>query len=96
MVINIAEAKAKFSSLLAAVGMGKEEVVISKRNKPVAVILSYDAFMKMKERLERPIALQALSSTPSGVDKYAGIVSEEEIDYGHKESREAYLCEKYL
>jgi len=96
MVINIAEAKAKFSSLLARVGVGKEEVVIAKRDKPVAVLLSYDVFMKMKERSERPINLQSLASASSGVDKYAGIVSEEEIDYGYKESRETYLKEKYL
>ena len=34
MVVNVADAKAKFSSLLSLVGMHREEVVISKRDKP--------------------------------------------------------------
>ncbi len=96
MIINIAEAKAKFSSLLAAAGLGKEEIVISKRDKPVAVLLSYEVFQKMKKAVESKVNAEQLETMPSSLDKYAGIVSEDEIDYGHKKSREAYLKEKYL
>ena len=45
-MVNVAEAKSKFSNLLALVGMGKDEVVISKRDKPMAVLLSYETFLK--------------------------------------------------
>jgi len=96
MVVNVADAKAKFSSLLSLVGMNREEVVISKRDKPMAVLLSYETFLKMKKQIETTVDKNRLKSLPSSLDKYVGIVAEEEIDYGYKESRESYLKEKYL
>ena len=36
----------------------------------------------------------SIEDLPSSLDKYRGVVSEEELDYGYKESREAYLEEK--
>ena len=96
MIVNVADAKSKFSSLLALVGLGKEEVIISKRDKPTAVLISYESFLKMKKQIDTTINKQKIDSLPSSLDKYMGIVSEEEIDYGYKESRENYLKEKYL
>ena len=96
MVVNVADAKAKFSSLLSLVGMNREEVVISKRDKPMAVLLSYETFLKMKKQIDTSIDKKQLETLSSSLDKYIGIVAEEEIDYGHKESRESYLNEKYL
>ena len=96
MVVNVADAKAKFSSLLSLVGMNREEVVISKRDKPMAVLLSYETFLKMKKQIDGSIDKKKLETLSSSLDKYIGIVAEEEIDYGDKESREAYLNEKYL
>ena len=96
MMVNVAEAKSKFSNLLALVGMGKDEVVISKRDKPMAVLLSYETFLKMKKQIDQKIDIEALENLPSSLDKYRGIVAEEELDYGYKESREDYLKEKYL
>ena len=96
MIVNVAEAKAKFSSLLSAARNEEEEIVISKRDKPVAVLLSYETFQKMKKALERRPNIEDLDKLPSSLDRYAGIVSENEIDYGYKKSREAYLKEKYL
>ena len=96
MMVNVAEAKSKFSNLLALVGMEKDEVIISKRDKPVAVLLSYETFLKIKKQLDRKIDIEDLEKLPSSLDRYRGIVSEEELDYGYKESREAYLKEKYL
>ena len=49
MVVNVADAKAKFSSLLSFVGLDDDEVIISKRDKPVAVLISYESFLKMKK-----------------------------------------------
>ena len=49
MLVNVAEAKSKFSNLLALVGMGEDEIVISKRDKPMAVLISYENFLKMKK-----------------------------------------------
>ncbi len=96
MLVNVVEAKAKFSNLLSLAHMGKDEVVIAKRDKPLAVLVSYDKFMHMKKQLETKINLDTLNNLPSSLDNYVGIVSEEELDYGYKESREAYLKDKYL
>ncbi len=96
MLVNVAEAKSKFSNLLALVRMGEDEIVISKRDKPMAVLISYENFLKMKKQIDRQINIDKLEELPSSLDKYRGIVSEEELDYGYKESREAYLKEKYL
>ena len=96
MLVNVAEAKSKFSNLLALVGMGEDEIVISKRDKPMAVLISYETFLKMKKQIDRQIDIDKLKDLPSSLDKYRGIVSEEELDYGYKESREEYLKEKYL
>ena len=96
MLVNVAEAKSKFSNLLALVGMGEDEIVISKRDKPMAVLISYENFLKMKKQIDKQIDIDELKDLPSSLDKYRGIVSEEELDYGYKESREEYLKEKYL
>jgi len=96
MVVNIADAKAKFSNLISLVGMDREEVVISKRDKPMAVLLSYETFLKMKKQIDTSIDKNYLETLPSSLDKYIGIVAEDEIDYGYKDSRESYLNKKYL
>jgi len=96
MLVNVAEAKSKFSNLLAMVGVSEDEVVISKRDKPVAVLISYEKFLKMKKQIDKQINIAKVEDLPSSLDKYRGIVSEEELDYGYKESREKYLKEKYL
>ena len=96
MVVNVADAKSKFSSLLALAGLGKEEIIISKRDKPTAVLLSYDTYIKMKKRDEPAIDPARLKNLPSSVDRFVGILSEDEIDEDYKASRETYLKEKYL
>ena len=96
MLVNVAEAKSKLSNLLALVGMGEDEVVISKRDKPMAVLISYENFLKMKKQIDQKIDIEVLENLSSSLDKYRGIVSEEELDYGYKESREVYLKDKYL
>jgi len=96
MLVNVVEAKSKFSNLLSLVNMGQDEVVIAKRDKPLAVLVSYETFMKMKKQIDTKINLNNINNLPSSLDKYVGIVSEEELDYDYKESRENYLKDKYL
>lgn len=96
MTVNIAEAKSKFSNLLAQVGIGKEEIVIAKRDKPLAVLLPYETFLKMKKQLSAKIDRDTIDTLSSSLEKYKGIVSENEIDTDYKESRESYLSGKYL
>ena len=95
MIVNVAEAKSKFSQLLAVVGIEETEVVISKRDKPMAVLLSYETFLKMKKRLEGKIERTEIDTLPSSLDRYRGIVDEEELDQDYKSSREDYLKKKY-
>ena len=96
MFVNVVEAKSKFSSLLALVGMGKDEVVISRRDKPIAVLISYRDFLKMKNRNRLELDKNEIEALPSSLDRYIGIVSKEELDENYRESREDHLREKYL
>ena len=96
MVVNVADAKSRFSSLLTLAGLGKEEIIISKRDKPTAVLISYESFLKMKKEHEATIDKTKLDNLPSSLDKFTGIVAEDEIDYGYRKSREDYLKDKYL
>jgi len=96
MLVSVVEAKSKFSNLLSLVSMGRDEVVISKRDKPMAVLVSYETFLHMKKQIDAKIDLAKVDNATSSLDKYVGIVAEEEIDYRYKESREAYLKDKYL
>ena len=91
MVINVAEAKAKFSSLLSFVDMGSDEVIISKRDKPLAVIISYATFLKMKKSTQKI----DINNLPSTLDKYVGLLKDDVLESDYKASREAYLDEKY-
>lgn len=96
MVVSVADAKARFSSLLSFVDLDDDEVIISKRDKPMAVLVSYSSFLKMKKQTRKAIEKEDIDALPSILDKYRGIVAEDELDYGHKDSRETYLQEKYL
>jgi prevent-host-death family protein len=90
MTVNIAEAKAKLSNLLSFVDLGSSEVIISKRDKPMAVIISYTEFLKMKKSSQKV----DITNLPSTLDRYEGILQEEMLD-DYKISREKYLEEKY-
>ena len=47
--ITIAEAKKGFSRLVRDASSKKEEIVITKRGKPVAVIVSYEEYVQSKK-----------------------------------------------
>ena len=91
MLINVADAKAKFSHLLALVDIGKEEVIIAKRDKPTAVLVSYETFLRLKKRQRSTLNDESPEALPTSLDRFIGAVSEEEVDIDYKESREAYL-----
>ncbi len=93
MTVNIAEAKSKLSSLVSFVDIGSDEVIISKRDKPMAVLVSYQNFIKMKRGSKGGIEIDKL---PSIVDKYRGALGADEVDLDYKTSREKYLKDKYL
>lgn len=75
--VSAAEAKAHLSALMAQVAYGGERVVVERRGKPLAALVSMDDL----QRLER---LQPSSSGPQGalamVGAWAGLMSDEEID----------------
>ena len=96
MVVSVADAKARFSSLLSFVDLDDDEVIISKRDKPMAVLVSYSSFLRMKKQTSKTVEKEDIDALPSTLDKYRGIVVEDELDYGYKDSREAHLQEKYL
>ena len=74
--VSAAEAKAKFSALVAEVAFGGRHVVIERRGKPLAALVSMDDL----ERLERE---QARSARPQGALALVGAwreVPDEELD----------------
>ena len=91
MTINVAQAKAKLSSLLSFVEVDRSEVIISKRDKPIAVLLSYQEFLKLKKRTNKV----DIHNLPSKIDKYVGLLKNEELDMDYKDSRALYLKEKH-
>ena len=91
MTINIAQAKAKLSSLLSFVDLDRSEVIISKRDKPIAVLVSYKEFLKLKKRTKKI----DIHNLPSKVDKYVGLLKNEELDMEYRDSRALYLKEKH-
>ncbi len=96
MVVNEVEAKDRFSSLLTLTRLKQEAVIIAKHNKPTAVLISYEAFLKMKQKDTPLIDKTTIEHLPSSVSQFTGIVSEDEIESDYKKSRAAYLQEKYL
>jgi len=95
MLVNVVEAKSKFSSLLSRVGVGKEEIIIAKRNKPVAVLIPFEEFQNMKKSARLPITREELNALPASIEQFRGILSEENADLDWKNTREEYLREKY-
>ena len=90
---NVAQLKAKLSGYLSLVDMKKEEIVIEKRGKPIAVIVPLETFEKSRSTF--PADRDALEQLPSRLDRFGGILEEEEIDRDYREGREAYLHEKH-
>ncbi len=48
-IVNVAEGKKGFSRLIREAADKKEEVIVTKRGRPVAVILPYDDYLRSKK-----------------------------------------------
>jgi prevent-host-death family protein len=70
--VSIAEGKKSFSKLIDGAINKKEEVIVTRRGKPVAVIIPYDEYLQSQKR----DALQVIMETRQ-IFKSAGISSEE-------------------
>jgi len=51
-ILPLAEVKAKFSEVIDRVEEHNEQITVTRKGKPVAVILSYDEFVSLEETLD--------------------------------------------
>ena len=51
--ISVAEARANFSTLLGGVHYSQEAVIVERKGKPFAVVISPEEYQKIQERQER-------------------------------------------
>ena len=58
--MNVAEAKKRFSELLARIAYNGERFIISRRGKPMAVLIGLDDFGLLEEHARRPEEPQGL------------------------------------
>ena len=96
MTVTVSEAKSKFSGIVSMAQFDKEEIIISKRDNPVAVLISYEKYLKQYKKSGETISTDDIKDLPSVVDKFVGAVSVDDIDENYKDSREDYLKAKYL
>ncbi len=68
-----------------------EHIMFFLKNLPKNMVTVHST--KKKSELKTKIDIDSL---PSSVDKYVGIVNENEVDLDYKNSRADYLAEKYL
>ena len=68
-----------------------EHIMFFLKNLPKNMVTVHTT--KSKRELKTTIDIDSL---PSSVDKYVGIVNENEVDLDYKNSRADYLAEKYL
>jgi antitoxin YefM len=84
--ISLAEAKAKLSEVLDGIESTQEHVVVTRRGKPVALIMSPDEYEGLEETLD-------ILSTPGALEQIRQ--ADAEIDAGNWVSA-AELRAKYL
>jgi antitoxin YefM len=84
--ISLAEAKAKLSEVLDGVETTQEHVIVTRRGKPVALIMSPDEYEGLEETLD-------ILSTPGALEQIRR--ADAEIDAGNWVSA-AELRAKYL
>lgn len=58
--MNVAEAKKRFSELLARIAYNGERFIINRRGKPMAVLIGLDDFALLEEHARRPEEPQGL------------------------------------
>jgi len=77
-IIPLTEAKARFSALLERLIHMRDTVVITKRNKPVAVIIPYDEWMRLHPGANEGLASVAgiLGDYDKEIDEMVRIIYE--------------------
>jgi prevent-host-death family protein len=78
--VSVAEGKKSFSRLIEGAISKKEDVIITRRGKPVAVIVPYDEYLKSRKQ----DALQVIMETRK-VFRSAGISGEQVAKEARKE-----------
>ena len=78
--VSVAEGKKSFSRLIECAISKKEDVIVTRRGKPVAVIVPYDEYLKSQKQ----DALQVIMETRK-VFRSAGIRGEEVAKEARKE-----------
>ena len=76
--MNVAEAKKKFSEILARTAYNGERFIISRRGKPMAVLIGLEDFALLEERIhssEKPQGLLAAAGALADLEGFEGSLS---------------------
>lgn len=77
--MNVAEAKKKFSEILARTAYNGETFIINRRGKPMAVLIGLDDFAFLEERIhspEKPQGLLAAAGALASFENFEEIMSD--------------------
>ncbi len=85
--LNVAEAKKKFSELLARVAFNGERFVITRRGKPMAALIGLEDLAVLEDRGDRSSEPQGLLATAGALADYEGF--EETMIEVHRSRRQA-------
>lgn len=85
--LNVAEAKKKFSELLARVAFKGERFVITRRGKPMAALVGLEDLAVLEEQGDRLLEPQGLSAAAGALADYEGF--EETMTEVYRSRRQA-------
>ncbi len=77
--MNVAEAKKKFSEILARTAYNGERFIINRRGKPMAVLIGLDDFALLEQRRrssEKPQGLLAAAGALAGFENFEEIMTD--------------------
>ena len=77
--MNVAEAKKKFSELLARTAYNGEHFIINRRGKPMAVLIGLEDFALLEERIhssDKPQGLLAAAGALAGLENFEDTMSD--------------------
>lgn len=73
--VTVAEAKSHLSELISRSAHGRERIVITRRNKPVAALVSLDDLRRLEQQEERQ-GLAAIAGKWQGFEEVAGALED--------------------
>src|SRR3954470_11223832 len=74
--VSVAQAKAQLSALMAQAAYGGQHIIIERRGKPLAALISVDEL----ERLEEPAKTTPSVQIPPWIGAWGDLMTDEEID----------------